>query len=673
MNKNKIIIPIFLLSIIICFIIIIKLFYNPKETNDSENEYADPIIDTFTDYNSEYFEELKNESSDLEGLTKYDKYLMHLNPADDSDSDGDGLTDKEEIEIYFSDPLKISTSGDLYEDGYKVANNMDLNTYYEYNDELIYKWNQCDELMFSATTADDLYASSSNITGSIPAISNYTIAEYRINNYSGVLSIDISEIIDNPDDVSVLLSSPEDLELKNISFETDENIIKLNYNFDRNYLYELHIVQKENSDKVISLYNASELSKSSSSNEARPGSGIIFGNPFLGLFKQLNFQIWVEDIGSYTDYEKQALIDEINYNWVSYPEVRITSLDDERISIKSKEEISDKYDFYRKFIPFLEYTSDESINFLHLFFSYKTLDNEKRYDKLLNTPDENNESETPSTGKVVVTTDFDIYEDELPFANFSSIYSPGGNCAGISYLTSTLFNNKQAPGLGSDYILAHYKPTKDIKILYEMGNVEWNVAAFEDTITLTNPILSDFKDRNFLSVNDFAYLLSSETENYTFYAPNYNSLSESEQNFVDMIGCYQQLANSVSIPVCSPGISNYSYNTIEKMKEYINNGKILNVGCNVITDGGHMVNVYGYEYNISDPDKTIFYVYDSNLPNADNNICKLIVTKCYSLVGYSETFTFDYYPISDNQEYRLTSYVDSKSHYWFLVLDDNLN
>lgn len=82
---------------------------------------------------------LKKTLSDIDGLSQYDKVKMGLNEENGSDTDGDGLTDKEEIEVYGSDPLKTSTAGDLYFDSYKVEHNMDLHTYYEYEGEFEYE------------------------------------------------------------------------------------------------------------------------------------------------------------------------------------------------------------------------------------------------------------------------------------------------------------------------------------------------------------------------------------------------------------------------------------------------------------------------------------------------------------------------------------------------------
>ncbi len=100
--------------------VIVKMLYVPKKDSDygySEKYYENPLVDTYTRYEYNYTEPLKGEPSDIVGMSKYDKYAMGLSIQDGSDTDGDGLTDKEEIEVYGSDPLKKSTSGDLYDDG----------------------------------------------------------------------------------------------------------------------------------------------------------------------------------------------------------------------------------------------------------------------------------------------------------------------------------------------------------------------------------------------------------------------------------------------------------------------------------------------------------------------------------------------------------------------------
>jgi len=72
-----------------------------------------------------------SEPSVIEGLTKQEASDMGLRNYGEGDTDLDGLSDKEEIEVYNSDPLKMSTSGDLYSDKEKVELGLDIHTHYD--------------------------------------------------------------------------------------------------------------------------------------------------------------------------------------------------------------------------------------------------------------------------------------------------------------------------------------------------------------------------------------------------------------------------------------------------------------------------------------------------------------------------------------------------------------
>ena len=100
------------------FVIIPKVWDLVKYTGKKDIQ---PNGLTFQDAVEKLEEEQKNTASDIEGWTVYDKTIAGLSPYDGSDSDGDGLTDKEEIEVYGSDPLKKSTAGDFYTDKYKSS------------------------------------------------------------------------------------------------------------------------------------------------------------------------------------------------------------------------------------------------------------------------------------------------------------------------------------------------------------------------------------------------------------------------------------------------------------------------------------------------------------------------------------------------------------------------
>lgn len=56
---------------------------------------------------------------DFDGIPDVGEAAYKTDPAS-ADTDGDGLTDWQEISIYKTDPLKADTDGDTFADGYEV-------------------------------------------------------------------------------------------------------------------------------------------------------------------------------------------------------------------------------------------------------------------------------------------------------------------------------------------------------------------------------------------------------------------------------------------------------------------------------------------------------------------------------------------------------------------------
>ncbi|MGN0241378.1 MAG: thrombospondin type 3 repeat-containing protein, partial [Candidatus Weimeria sp.] len=134
--------------------------------------------------------ELKKEKSDIKGMTKYDKYKMGLSTKDGSDTDGDGLTDKEEIEVYNSDPKKMSSAGDLYTDGEKVKMGLDPNEKKSYEGKLTYKNNFSDgAVKLYAKTAYGRFAIVNAITGFDSLDGRDVYAEYQLSHFDGRFAI----------------------------------------------------------------------------------------------------------------------------------------------------------------------------------------------------------------------------------------------------------------------------------------------------------------------------------------------------------------------------------------------------------------------------------------------------------------------------------------------------
>ncbi len=689
-KKIKWIIIIFVVAIIIAFIY--QRAYKNQKTQSTGPEgypsyyFEDPLVDTYSDSDSEYLKSLKNEPSDIEGMTKYDKYAMGLLPEDGSDTDGDGLTDKDEIEVYNSDPLKKSTSGDLYDDGYKVSHNMDLSKSYEYDGEQTFKWNECDEIELTATTVDDFDAVVKNITGSDDAVGNDIIAEYRVYYYSGLFTIKIASIYKgNTEDLAVLVGVEGEEGLEEYPFTETEQGITLTKSLDGSKVYKIYLVPADMADKLKSIFSKLDPSSALSSLWASEGSGLLFGSPLMSLFGEIKVTILVEDIGEMTDIEKQVLVDAVNWDFAADGDDKITSLDDKRIQVVSKAEIDAKYKLFQTIVPFFEYSSENPMSLVHILFAYCSLDNLDGYkdtiEKAINSEDNK---------KIVVTTGFDINKDELPFKNFGSQYSPGGNCVGIAHLTTVLFNTKSAPTSGSypiehDYYFLKKEndPSSETYIHLNWGDVEWNIGGYDELTTLFDAELVDYRDYAYYDERCTEETITSEAgygeSSYKFNGLFVMDLEDDDSEFVKMIGCYWKEGNDANPDnyQAHRGLSNYSYKTIENMKNYIDNGKIFDLGMSVDSGGGHRVTVYGYEYSEKDPDTTIFYIYDNNYPRWGADVFRLKVTRKKSRNSDDDVFDYYYCPMG-KADYCMSNKVlegtdDPNMAYHFWAFDENFN
>lgn len=91
-----------------------------------------------------------DEDLDQDGYTNLEEYKMGTRP-DTEDSDGDELLDKEEIEIYHTDPLLYDTDGDGIEDGDEI--NLKLNPLSKHTKDGILD----SEVTFSQTLEEDFF------------------------------------------------------------------------------------------------------------------------------------------------------------------------------------------------------------------------------------------------------------------------------------------------------------------------------------------------------------------------------------------------------------------------------------------------------------------------------------------------------------------------------------
>lgn len=602
----------------------------------------------------DYLSELKDVPSDIEGMSQYDKYMMGLDYKDGSDSDYDGLSDKEEIEVYGTDPLKASSAGDLYTDSYKVQQGMDLFTYCDYTEEIVFAYNECEEVCLSADEPTDFYAVVEDYTDRYSLV-DFGIEElykgYWMYNYNGPVQIDLTKILASNEitlsDVHVWICQGDFItygvsEFEKCNYTSEGNVITLDYAFDKDLAYFVYIAgDKSIFSSLLVEKGDSQINRASSIEEKdEEGMAIALQFPLIRFFsnnksgttlyyysQNENFKEMI--IAEYGSFSK---LQEVDKGTVEHlVELFRTNL--------SSAEDKGNYDGIADVLPLM-------------IFCYQIIE-EDATDITLNADDstiENGDEEERDVYRNYHTT-FDPYVDELPFQNFESLYAPGGNCAGISHLTAYLFNTGSMPATGS------------------YNNISWDLTTDEENTTLMDAGLYDYKERDFIDDN------SGTSDNYI-----QTGLSDGEQEFVKMVGAYWTESNDkvkLNDYMMSNGESN-DWSLAENMMEYLDNGKILCVGMLLADGTGHEVNVYDYYFN--DSDELIFRVYDSNIPqNKRGNLVINCDGACYLLCKEiirqdgTSSFAYFYWPIEGNYGYMASSNDSLMERHAIVVTDENWN
>lgn len=222
------------LGVIIFSVVGLNIIHNgimsKQKTGEAEfdiSEFAETISD----------EELKNTESDITGLSLFDKIEMGLDFYNGSDTDNDGLTDKEEIEVYNSDPLKMSTSGDLIPDSYKIAMGLEINSKYNMED---YEFEQYGlTKLYSAP--DNITIDTTNVENAFSSICERNkiykgmnpLIGFDLVNVTGTTNIDFSDYMEDNKDYTVILQKnideSESIELENgiAKIDTDGDYINV--------------------------------------------------------------------------------------------------------------------------------------------------------------------------------------------------------------------------------------------------------------------------------------------------------------------------------------------------------------------------------------------------------------------------------------------------------------
>lgn len=609
----------------------------------------DVLLDTSDSVPTEedYIEGLKDQMSEIPGMTKYDKYEMGLDPEND-DTDGDGLTDNQELNIYHSDPLKQSTAGDLYSDKYKVDNDMDVNKAYEYEGEIKFAYNKCPEVTFNPTKYEDLFA----VAEDVPfEDSDVILKKYRIYNYSDTVSIDLT---------SLLKSTKTDIEnigvytytlggdTKKAKYKTEDNTITLKSKFDEKNMYYIYITNEEKETKngeIVSTIADMNRGIATDVKTVTPKAYAI-GSPLLTMFSLSflhsdtpEFKLYYVDSG--VESVNEETINKMLDGIACVSGVRRTDINDNIQRICLTEEQYDKKInklFALDVLDILYICNGDGVinaSVLNSIFGFFTYENVARYVYQLGVGSSNPES-LPTI--VEYTGDFNQELEVLPFKNFATNISKDGSCMGIALLTAKVHNKKSADETGSYYIDdAH-------------GKLAWDLTTAEENTTFFNPGLYDYKSPNFVK----------ERRNSAGYV---EATNDAEQQFINMIACLWKEGNDISKKNCVyrlAGKTNYYIGMFNEVKKRLDNGDVLVCGMGT-ENGAHAVNIYKYT---EEEDGTInFSVYDSNYPGVEGILKIIPKTSTY---GFTDSFEYEY--VTD--AYTISSINSDK--YFIIVMDDDM-
>ena len=596
------------------------------------------------EYNKEVWQKTM---SDIEALSIWDKYEMGLDVRENSDTDGDGLTDKQEIEVYGSNPLQASTANDLYTDSYKVENGMNIMKYYEYEGEIQFLYNECPEVYLEASSPYDFHAVVTKSEQETTFNRCHTYAKYEIYNYSGKISIDVSELLkDNeitPADIEVYMTDGD--EVRKCVYETDSQVIFIKNELSELSTYQIFITERNvRSSLSVAFLNDFEERIIKESTQDVTGAGLVVSFPLWNTIFKRSSRIYYEELDS--EENSNILREKIVRFYRDYYHDEEESKLENFVYPKSEKRIKTKYNILKTLFPLCDgsNTEFEKYWFFRIFFLYFSYGERMEFEFAGEDVSEKS------------TSGFYISEDALPFENFKSDIAEMGNGAGISHLTAHVFNSEGYDSQGS----------------YMQHNVEinWDLRIDQENETLINEDLFDYKTKDFVK------------ENRKRGNRLGKGLTDGEQEFLKMLGAASLEGNDYmnSINQLYYGGKNsfveLDYSLVEEMENYLENGKILDVYMKMMNGKVHAVNIYGYEKDPLDENITWFMVYDSNFPgnrsetigNSEDGFRVKIVRK-KKLRGEGYSFSYEYFPLLDSS-YGAVSNRDVIEQPLLIVMDE---
>ena len=538
----------------------------------------------------------KEKESDIAGMTQYDKYEAGLIPFDHSDTDGDGLSDKAEIEQYGSDPLKASTSGDLYSDGYKVKNGMDLSTVYEYDLPYVFPNNQCQEVSLVPTQASDLNAVVRYAGRAEDSYGFQSYLEYEIYSFSGTLSIDLSALYEkygiSENDITVYLDVLNNPVKADCSFSG--NILNIDTALNGDHVNYIYIIEKGSDSKVkrtlSSLDSGLDDLIDDVSGEGLPVKALAVYSPLLaGFAGKAKVYLTGED-----PELVKTMLQRLRFESVNGPEF----VEEKTIQYITPTEYELKYKILQTILPSFEFTfttmSDQPYyQFLITYYTDEDIAEQMRLSAQKEAEEAIPEEEPIET--------FGYY-DQFRFTNFSTDKTPDGTCLGMAWAAAYKHNHRVLP--------------ENSTLYNDAGDIvsEWDIRGEADDV---------FFDPH-------RHLYSYKSDDPVPLVVNghlKDNLTDGEKNVVEMLVAAwiegNSQANKYSQPVRKDQ-SAYKKSSFEKVLSALENDQAILMGF-ADEDTGHCIDISAC-YVVDAEEKTIennfdpgylylLEAYDSNHPD----------------------------------------------------------
>lgn len=570
------------------------------------------------------------------------------------DSDGDGLSDTDEINVYKSNPLKYSTKGDIYSDGDKVALGYDVNKKYE---TFTIKETTNPKIKVEIDNAYDMRFYYKEYKGLVPDGYYLGFQPFRLFSFTGEINVEM----DKPENYQVISYDLITDKVKNINCKIENNNLVFNVSDDNPILifYKDSIVKKMN-DTALADINSKFTNdvKKEYFVVAFPIITVLFDHPVYVL----EIDNRITEGGS-----DEAFAKEINSKLDGQFRVEHYYTNEKGIQILQKMLGQLSNEIYSN-------VGEENRSFIDWVVSYKRVTGKKELSEYLigefgeekeeQVPEEvvENPFEEKYTNMSCVycgDSNFKVNVNAFPFQNLSTKKSSGGVCAGFSYVTTNIYNNGGLP--------------KNVEKVYTMDSANYT--------NIWNKNLYSYKP------SDKELIKYADDKRENEEKLDSSQMSSPDNEVVKALEYYWDESNK-DIRMKKFGWAwNSSFEkrsyideaTINKVVKQFKEGKIVSVML-LSSSGQHAINAYKITEDKNDPDILYLKAYDNNFPddmfwNADSGKkvkydVSITVKRVYenTLFGVKQKYTYSYDPInSDAYIYESMG----KTYDGILFLDEN--